>query len=165
LLIGDNGSGKTSFLELLYLTTFFQSESEINNLSFLKQTNTLQEDRIDKILGLNRCVSKTMNNLIKNFINQMFEDGLNTLRRKIEVDELSVGQQQKLAFIRTIISGSTIIVLDEPFASQDTESCNFMEKLIIEASKSSAILIVSHSNFKIIDKYSRINISEIFTAK
>ena len=106
-----------------------------------------------------------MNNLIKNFINQMFEDGLNTLQRKIEVDELSVGQQQKLAFIRTIISGSTIIVLDEPFASQDIESCNFMEKLIIEASKSSAILIVSHSNFKIIDKYSRINISEIFTAK
>ena len=59
-----------------------------------------------------------MINLIKSFINEMFEEGLNTLK-EIEVDELSVGQQQKLAFIRTIISGSTIIVLDEPFASQD----------------------------------------------
>ena len=49
LLVGDNGSGKTSFLELFYLTTFFQSELESNNLSFLKQTNTLQKDRIDKI--------------------------------------------------------------------------------------------------------------------
>ena len=165
LLVGDNGSGKTSFLELFYLTTFFQSELESNNLSFLKQTNTLQKDRIDKILGLNRCASKTMINLIKSFINEMFEEGLNTLKREIEVDELSVGQQQKLAFIRTIISGSTIIVLDEPFASQDTKSCNFMERLILEASKSSAILIVSHSNFKIIQNYSQLNISEIFTAK
>lgn len=60
--------------------------------------------------------------------------------------QLSVGQQQRIAFARAIISQADIILLDEPFSGLDFESKFLLFDLLLEIKLNSAktIILVTH---------------------
>ena len=62
------------------------------------------------------------------------------------VNQLSVGQQQRVAVARALIGSPEIIIADEPTSSLDADSCDaFMQLLIQEATTCNAtLLFVSH---------------------
>ena len=65
---------------------------------------------------------------------------------EMNINELSVGQQQKVALARTMITEPEIVVLDEPTNSLDMKNTRWFEdkiKLLIEK-KSMIILWTSH---------------------
>ncbi len=61
----------------------------------------------------------------------------------IKCKYLSVGQRQRLAFIRSIISDPKIILLDEPFSHQDLDGVKMMSKIIINLSRGKTILLAT----------------------
>lgn len=60
--------------------------------------------------------------------------------------QLSVGQQQRIAFVRAILSGSDILLLDEPFSGLDFESKFLLYNLLLEIKRFSkkTIILVTH---------------------
>jgi ABC-type Fe3+/spermidine/putrescine transport system ATPase subunit len=61
-------------------------------------------------------------------------------------NQLSVGQQQRIAFARALLSGADIILLDEPFSGLDFESKFLLYNLLLEVKHQSqkTIVLVTH---------------------
>lgn len=60
-------------------------------------------------------------------------------------DRLSQGEVKILEILRSYMTGAGILLLDEPFASLDTENAGFLrEKLVEMKSEGMAMLITSH---------------------
>lgn len=73
-------------------------------------------------------------------------------------DELSVGEKQRAAFIRAIISNPGILLADEPTGNLDPENSSAMMSLIEKYNKDGGtVVLVSHNPEAM--KYSNLNIS------
>jgi ABC-type nitrate/sulfonate/bicarbonate transport system ATPase subunit len=61
-------------------------------------------------------------------------------------DELSGGMRQRVAFLRTLLAGKPVMLLDEPFASLDAISRAEMQEWLAEAlaAESRTVVLVSH---------------------
>ena len=61
--------------------------------------------------------------------------------------ELSGGMRQRIAFLRTLLAGKPVLLLDEPFASLDAITRAEMQEWLAEAlaGESRSVLLVSHS--------------------
>jgi NitT/TauT family transport system ATP-binding protein len=60
--------------------------------------------------------------------------------------ELSGGMRQRIAFLRTLLAGKPVLLLDEPFASLDAITRAEMQEWLAEAlaSESRSVILVSH---------------------
>ena len=71
--------------------------------------------------------------------------------------DLSVGEKQRAAFIRAIISGPEILLADEPTGNLDPENSEILMSLIEEYHKNGGtVVLVSHD--PVAAKYSNLNI-------
>jgi NitT/TauT family transport system ATP-binding protein len=61
-------------------------------------------------------------------------------------NELSGGMRQRIAFLRTLLAGKPILLLDEPFASLDAITRAEMQEWLAEAlaTESRSVILVSH---------------------
>ncbi len=65
-------------------------------------------------------------------------------KRKVKVEKLSLGQQQRVALIRALCQPFDFLILDEPISHLDEETAKLMNKIIrIEIAKRGAGLIVT----------------------
>jgi len=67
--------------------------------------------------------------------------------------QLSVGQQQKAAIVRTLIKQPSVIFADEPTGSVDTESASEILGYLIDLKKRRDITLILASHGNIPDKY------------
>ena len=67
--------------------------------------------------------------------------------------QLSVGQQQKAAIVRTLIKQPSVIFADEPTGSVDTESASEILGYLIDLKKKRDITLILASHGNIPDKY------------
>ena len=58
--------------------------------------------------------------------------------------DLSMGQWQRLALARVIIRRPAVIVLDEPWAFQDTAADALLRRTVERLARSSLVIIVTH---------------------
>ena len=166
-LAGKNGSGKSTFADLLIgllkpkegkilindknINQF--PNSWINYVSYLSQNYFLFNDTIKNNITLQQRQNKTFDNekydraiRISNLINE-FEKFSNKDETKLNNSgrNLSGGQKQRIAIARLIYKSSKIIILDEPTASLDQISSDLMIKMLQEIKKDKLIVIISHS--------------------
>ncbi|WP_082302690.1 ABC transporter ATP-binding protein [Prochlorococcus marinus] len=169
-LIGETGSGKTTFVDLLVgLLTPTNGEILVDGVNINNSTNIFSwykkvayvsqniylsdssilsnitstfDDDFDKKIDENLVISAAKKAYIHNYIN--------SLPNKYETRvgerglQLSGGQIQRIALARAIFKKAEIIVLDEPTSALDSSTEEILMKSIYSNFKKATIIIIAH---------------------
>ncbi|WIV11350.1 ABC transporter ATP-binding protein [Proteiniborus sp. MB09-C3] len=168
LVEGDNGSGKSSILKgllgiyniekgLIYADKKLQYIEKI--FAYSKQNAILFNLTVIENclypLDLESADSKTIET-VKGFLSKLnFKD---EQMYKIAGEggcELSGGEQKKITFIRSMITPTPILILDEITSNIDAKSIQVMEKCIVEESKKRAIIYTTHQISNLISSHTK----------
>ena len=157
---GPNGAGKTTLLNIVAgllepsAGEISFSPSQFNGLSipvaFVQQdyTSSLLPwfNAIDNIaipLRLKGTRVDLRRQMAKEIVREL---GFQELPLDSYPHQLSGGQKQRIAIARALISEPRVLILDEPFANLDSNTCRELEELLhrIHSTTGMTILFVSH---------------------
>lgn len=161
LITGFNGSGKSTLLGLA--TGIFYPErgkviSHTNKIGYVSANPMILNASLKENItyGNNKDVDEY---LIEKYINdfQVFKENESVdLEKPISNKNLSMGQMQKISFIRALVSGVNILVLDESTSNLDNDSkaliyniLNNMELTIINSTHSPEDFMNFNSHLRI----------------
>jgi ABC-type multidrug transport system ATPase subunit len=85
----------------------------------------------------------TLRQLVPNS-NLLSKLGLGGVAPDALADELSAGQQQKVALALALSRSADLYVMDEPLASLDNESRHAAIELILEVTEGKAVILIMH---------------------
>ena len=135
IITGPNGSGKSTFLGLVS-GVFYPTEGSIttysNKYGYVGANPMILNASIRQNLLYGSKIESTdeeMLKYLKLFKTFEAEEDYN-LDREISNKTLSSGQMQKIAFIRTLIYGVDILILDESTSNLDSESKGVIYEII-----------------------------------
>ena len=176
-LVGRSGAGKTTLLNIIGLITDISAgtitidghqNASINSkdamilrrytIGYLFQNYGLIEDESvlwNLKLALEykkRKQKKEKLKLIDKYLKQ-FE--LTDMLDK-KVYQLSGGEQQRIAIIKSILQGSRIILADEPTSGLDKENESIVMKLLKELNEDGITIIMVTHNMNLLDCFSRV---------
>jgi putative ABC transport system ATP-binding protein len=162
LLKGRSGAGKSTLLNLIgglitptsgsvriedqivnELDNKSLSSLLLNNVGIIFQSFNLLPtydiyENVEVALAPKGLSKKQIQNLVLPYFEQFkLSDKLHLLP-----EELSVGQQQKVAIIRTLVKQPLIILADEPTASVDEESSNIILEHLRNLNKEKTITVI-----------------------
>lgn len=167
-IVGENGSGKTTFIKLL---TRLYDTSKGNILIEDKDLKDYNLSEIHKNIGvifqdfvqyeatvkenihfgnITKSPKNIQDSAVKsgahNFIKDFDKKYLENLGRTIEKDgkELSGGQWQKIALARAFFKDSKILILDEPTAAIDAKAEYELFKRFKALTKNKTTILISH---------------------
>ena len=157
----ESGGGKSSLLSFIYgnrkdyTGEIFFNDTDIRNLS-IKQWCGIRSENIALLpqeMRLFQDVSAMENILIKNSLTLFkkeseIEEMLDRLgilnKRDTLVSKLSIGQQQRVAIVRTLCQPFDFIFLDEPVSHLDEKNNRIVAELVEnEARKNNAGIITT----------------------
>ena len=151
-IYSPNGSGKTTLLNLIAgcsISTEFEVKGNIINntpVSYVFQKPVLIESRdVEKniYMTLNSIENtEKKQDLCRKWIQLL---GLDSISKK-KVKNLSGGERQRVCIARAFASNQKLMLLDEPFASQDKNNAAEIIDLLIheKETKDFSAIIVSH---------------------
>lgn len=168
LIMGASGSGKSSLLrqialldkvtkggiayygrEVARLGVKAKAKVRAKELGFIFQSFAL----ITEFSVLeNCCLPLLMNGASKTEANKqalaMIRKFIPDIDANNKPDELSGGEQQRVAIIRALIHKPSIVIADEPTGNLDDSNAVFIKEELIRIAKElgSAVIIVSHDN-------------------
>ena len=162
-LIGRNGSGKTSLLEMIVgLLKPESGDIKINSVSiegigerkrdqfiYIPHQDALKED-----LTIYENLQIWANIANVNLSKELFEKSLDYFSlseiKHILVGKLSEGQKKKIALTKLLLINCSLWILDEPFNSLDKESVEILKKLFLSHKRNGGVvLFASHIDIKI----------------
>ena len=170
LLLGESGSGKTTLLSLIsgFLSPIsgdiYLNEKNINSLS-ARSRDQYRSDNIGIIFQQFNLLPYA--NVIDNIILPLYfskvragkilnqkETAINLCKSlrlpdtvtRMQANNLSVGQQQRVAVARALIGNPSLVIADEPTSSLDSDAQNiFLDLMFAQIEKNnSSLLMVSH---------------------
>jgi ABC-2 type transport system ATP-binding protein len=142
--LGANGAGKTTTMRMILdiirpdngsITWNGKDMREIprHNLGYLPEERGLypKAEVQDQLLFLAR-----LNGLSKAAALEQLDEWLERFEipqyRKVKVEELSKGNQQKIQFLATILHDPLILIMDEPFSGLDPVNANLLKEAFLE---------------------------------
>jgi len=165
-IMGGSGSGKTTLISIIAaldkpisgkiyydgtdISKINSDEYRANKVSIIfQQYNLLYNytavDNITTILN----VSGYKNDYMQKTEELLEEVGIPKEKRKYVVQNLSGGEQQRIAIARAIASNSEVILADEPTGNLDKSNSenvmNIFKNLMLKYNK--CLIIVTHSDF------------------
>ena len=146
-IIGANGSGKSTFLKVIAGTLKPSEKPEVilenKTLAYMPQKNYAFKTTVLKNVMLTAKNKAEDLNLAKEYLSEMKIDHL----MDQNASKLSGGETARMALCRIFLSGSDIILLDEPTAAMDIESTLLSEALIkkYKEKTNATIIMVTHS--------------------
>lgn len=153
-LIGPNGSGKSSLIAAIagdlpvlagsirlnkedVFTLPISVQAKLRSVLVQKPVFNLAFT-VHEIIAMGAQSDAAVNKAIKDLALQTIESEV--------VTKLSVGQIQRVAIASTLAQESSIIIVDEPFASQDKESVKRIISILKKRGADGAtVLIVAHA--------------------
>jgi len=171
-LIGPSGSGKTSLLKLIYLEEFPSdgslTVSEFDTVSLKKrhihklrrklgivfQDFKLLPDRsvfdnIAFILKVTGTRQKDIERKVEKVLDQV---GLSDKRDK-KPNELSGGEQQRIAIARAIVNEPYILLADEPTGNLDPKVSEEIVELLLKINAMGTAVLMTTHDHTILEKY------------
>jgi len=149
-LIGPNGSGKSTLAKIMagILETdrgSIDTEGlKERDITFLGRKPYMMEDTVynNLVYPLRLRNIKPDPELTESFLGRM---GFSQ-KGKQRARSLSGGEQQKLAFLRSIIFKPRLVIADEAMTAMDLESLDLFESILLEEQKreNSVWVIISH---------------------
>lgn len=156
-VIGPSGSGKTTLFRLItglehpttgdILINGHSYSDRLGKVGYMPQQDLLMPWRTIltnaalplEIRGMNKQESHKK---VKQLLNEF---GLNEVENKFPSD-LSGGMRQRVSFLRTVLSGSNVLLLDEPFSALDAITRLSMQEWLLEQWQKwkSTILFITH---------------------
>ena len=162
-IYGPSGSGKTSLLNILigfakpqrgklYYNKKLQILNQIANnynISFLPQNPTILNENIiinstlkfsNEVEEINKIKFYLRKFNLRKFLNYRFinNDSIQSIKN------MSGGEKQRIAFIRSIISEPELLILDEPVSSLDKKNSEIIFKFLRKYKKDKIIIVTSH---------------------
>ena len=169
-IVGPSGAGKTTLLQILgTLDTPLQKEDfllEINGITLQnlndKQIAAFRNEHIGYIFQFhqllpeftaleNICIPAFIGNKDRKQTEQKAKELLRFLglenRMKHKPNELSGGEQQRVAVARALINDPSIILADEPSGNLDSQTAESLHKLFFELRDTfnQTFIIVTHN--------------------
>ncbi len=157
IIIGESGSGKTTILKLIngLLSPssgkiFFKDKDIFNyNPTFLrKKICYIPQTSVaiaENVFSEFKMVKKDINK--EEVLALIYEFKLNDKILEVPMNNLSIGQQQRISILRSIINKPEIMLLDEPTSALDEENIAILEDIIKNLNKKFNItfIIVTHN--------------------
>jgi simple sugar transport system ATP-binding protein len=185
-LLGDNGAGKSTLIKILSgfmrpdQGSVFVNEEEVVIRS-VDHARSLGIDTVYQDLALVPTLSVAHNMFLKREITtglgpirwlnnremrkrarKYIEDiGIGTLRSVgAEVAMLSGGQRQAIAIARSVHSGATILLLDEPLAAMGAREGRLILDLISDLKESGEVsmIVIAHNYIQVFEIADRVNL-------
>ena len=171
-LIGPPGVGKSSIRQLIYYQEFPHSGTIIVNqyssnkilpkeipylrrsLGVVFQDFTLLPDRnVFENIAFSLYVTNAKKREIrKKVLRVLTEVGLGHRRNKYPND-LSGGEQQKVAIARALVNDPTILLADEPTGNLDPHAAEEILSLVERINQRGTAILMATHNYEIIKKY------------
>ncbi|MGL5717844.1 MAG: ABC transporter ATP-binding protein [Paraclostridium sp.] len=153
-ILGVNGSGKSTLLEIIQgFKNNYEGELRIfgvlyknikkyeirNNISYMPQSNLLYDDTVLFNILLDNPNVK-MNEVYK--YTTLFK--INHLINDNDISNLSGGEKQKIALIRSLVNNFKVLILDEPTSNLDYNATDVFEHIITDKGNLDTVLCISH---------------------
>lgn len=156
-IVGASGAGKSTLVNIISgidkptkgTYTFGGGKVETENERLFLRKNKIglimqNFALVDSLSALENVLLKTNDKTMTNML--MKELGILHLSKK-KVSVLSGGEKQRVAIARALISGSRIIVADEPTGALDSDNAKHILDVLIDLnSKGFTIILVTHDN-------------------
>lgn len=156
-IIGPSGCGKSTLFRLITGleqpvsgTVFLNGEvheTRLGQVGYMPQQDLLMPWRtIQQNVVLPLELKGMKNNVIDQQVQPLFaEFGLTGVEHKYP-SELSGGMKQRASFLRTILTGSNVLLLDEPFSALDAITRLTMQEWLLEQweKRKKTVLFITH---------------------
>ena len=147
VITGPNGSGKSTFLGLLSQIYYPQTgEIEIftKKIGYVGVTPLILDGTLkENLIYGNETLDVEDNDLLEMLkLFRLFDDDNYDLNLIISNRTLSSGQMQKISFIRSLLSNTELLLLDESTSNLDTQT----RELIFNVLKSKNITIINSTH-------------------
>ena len=170
-LIGKSGIGKSTLLQMIYMNLFPTSGYvrvngyDTNTIKprqlpelrkklgvVFQDFKLLQDRNVYENLAFVLEVTNTPRKEIKNKINNVLSDvGLSHKRLNMP-DQLSGGEQQRIAIARALLNEPLLILADEPTGNLDPETSNEILDLLTTINKRGTAVLVATHNYEMVKK-------------
>ncbi len=185
-ILGETGSGKSTFIKLLsnlydnYEGNIFINGidlKELNPINYFEQISVMYQDFLKFELSFKEALK--LGNLslkdeeIESFYKKISKTGFLSFDKKNDniLDlqlgskfdggvQVSGGEWQKIAFLRSIISDCKVLVLDEPSSNLDIFSEDIMFNIMDEFSRDRILLLITHRMYNITNHVKKVIIFE-----
>ena len=165
-IIGNNGSGKTTFLNLISglleptigqiiiddkYNLYPNRESWSKNLSYVQQNIFLLDSTIKHniILTSEDKIDNSRFNKVLNILklHDHFRNLPSQLNTKVGNDGISLsgGQKQLISLARALYKDSDVIILDEPTSALDSIKVELFKEILLLLKGSKTIFMVTHN--------------------
>ncbi len=159
-IIGPSGCGKSTLLNIIGgIDDDFQGDLIFDNKSVKNHLARYRRKHVSFIFQqfhLIMWLSVKENVALPQFFHPQEKQkiilDLNDLE-KAKMKDLSLGQRQRLAYLRSRYHLSDILLCDEPTGSLDPDHSNQVMQLLKEESRNRLVILVSH-NKELVEKYS-----------
>lgn len=164
-LVGVNGTGKSTVLKILagkenYEGTLLQKKDI--SISYLPQNPDFNPN--------NTVLEQVHHDLKDHKVNEYeikaILNRFNITNHQAKINELSGGQQKRIALAITLLHPADLLILDEPTNHLDNEMIEYLEKFLIKFNK--AIFMVTHDRYfleRVTNKIMEIDRTKIYEYK
>lgn len=143
-ILGASGSGKTTLTRLI-LGLEKPDAGSVQGMEGARLACVFQQDRLCSTYSAKQNVQLVLSNEDYSKAEEgLLRVGLSQIDIMKPVEQLSGGQQRRVALVRAMEAESDVIVLDEPFKGLDSEVKEKVYEYVAMKAKGKTVLLITH---------------------